>query len=102
LVCEAVDIAAPSQISSSPPPPAPMVPRVDGATPGVARTMGPNTRIGPGNTLTPAPSQQHGRSEDHKGPGQSDVDIEEAAVEERCMEDIPDFEEDVSGSLASC
>src|ERR1700712_3538293 len=79
LVCEAVDIARPSPISSSPYPPAPMAPQVDGATLGVASTLGPNTQVGPGNTLTPAPSQQDGRSEGLKGPGQSDVDIEEAA-----------------------
>jgi hypothetical protein len=102
LLCQAVDsVAMLSHAPGSPPPPVPMVPQVSDA-PGLSHTVGPQTSIGPGNTLTPAPSQRDGQSEGLKDLGQSGVGVEEATVEERCKEDVPDFEEDVSGSQSHC
>jgi hypothetical protein len=97
LLCEAGDtMATPSHASGSPPPPVPMAPQVS-AAPGLSHTVGPHTSIGPGNSLTPAPSQQDGQSQGLKDLGQSGVSVEEETVTERCMEDVPDFEQDVSG-----
>ena len=96
LLCQAVDsMATPSQVSGSPPPPVPMAPPVSDG-PGLFQTVGPHTIFGPGSTLTPAPSQQE--SDGLKDLGQSSIGVEDEPVEEKCTEDVPDFEADVSGS----
>jgi hypothetical protein len=95
LLCEALDNIAPqAHAVGSPPPPVPIAPQNDSAL-GLSH-VGPHTTIGPGNILTPAPSQQEGQGDGHKDPCETCVGVDDETDEERCTEEVPQFEENVS------
>jgi hypothetical protein len=97
LLCEAWDcMATSSEAGGSPPPPVPIAPPTSEG-PGLFHIVGPHTTIGPGNALTPPPSQQE--SDGCKDLGPSNSDVEGESVEKRCTEDVPDFDDDVSEPL---
>jgi hypothetical protein len=99
LLCEAwSQMAKSSQTPGSPLPPVPMAPQASDG-PGLFHTVGSHTIVGPGNSLTPAPSHQE--SDVLNDLGQSSIAVEEESVEEPCTDDVPDFEDDVSGPQTS-
>jgi hypothetical protein len=97
LLCEALNsMRTSSPAPESPLPPAPMAPQ-GGAALGLSH-VGPHTTIGPGNSLTPAPSQQEGQSEGLKDISQTCVGVEDETDEERRTEEAPEFDENVGDS----